>query len=218
MLQRFLEPEVMDSESEAVDYDSMDHREVNARFVSDFLALQPDVSEVLDLGTGTAQIPIELCRVQTGAKVLGIDLAQSMLVVGRRNVEQAGLADRVHLERVDAKGLPYADGRFSAVMSNSIVHHIPHPQGVLAEMVRVAAAGAVLFVRDLLRPTDLPTLTGLVEIYAAGANAHQRQMFADSLHAALSLTEIRSTITALGFAAESVQQTTDRHWTWAARK
>jgi hypothetical protein len=37
MLQRVLEPEVMDTAEEAIDYDRMDHREVNRRFVDDFL-------------------------------------------------------------------------------------------------------------------------------------------------------------------------------------
>ena len=42
--------------------------------------------------------------------------------------------------------------------------------------------------------------------------------FAESLHAALSLDEIRGLVASLGFAAADVQQTSDRHWTWAARK
>jgi hypothetical protein len=58
MLNRTLEPEVMDTAADALDYDRMDHREVNRRFVDDFLAAAPDLSDVLDLGTGTAQIPI----------------------------------------------------------------------------------------------------------------------------------------------------------------
>ena len=36
-LERILEPEVMDSPEEATNYDSMDHREVNRRFVEDLL-------------------------------------------------------------------------------------------------------------------------------------------------------------------------------------
>jgi hypothetical protein len=68
----------------------------------------------------------------------------------------------------------------------------------------------------LLRPDDEATLNHLVEAYAAGANEHQRQMFADSLHAALSLDEVRTLIGSLGFGPETVQATSDRHWTWSA--
>ena len=217
MLQRILEPEVMDSQAEAEDYDSMDHREVNERFVTDLLAAGADLSEVLDLGTGTAQIPIELCSRAT-ASVVAIDLAEWMLRVGEQNVRTAGFSDRIKLELVDGKGLPYPDARFSAVISNSIVQHMPAPGAVLAEAVRVAAPGAVLFFRDLLRPATRDELDRLVETYAGGANDHQRQMFAESLHAALSLDEMRSLLSELGFAPQTLQQTTDRHWTWIGRK
>jgi ubiquinone/menaquinone biosynthesis C-methylase UbiE len=56
----------MDSAAEAADYDAMDHRQVNRQFVVDFLAQQPPLGEVLDVGTGTAQIPLgfwpSICR------------------------------------------------------------------------------------------------------------------------------------------------------------
>lgn len=217
MLQRILEPEVMDSAEEACDYDAMDHREVNQRFVADLLATGADVSSTLDLGTASAQIPIELCRRQPNAHVVAIDAARAMLELANINVRAAGFAARIELQCVDAARLPFADASFRTVISNSIVHHIPEPQTVLAEAVRVCAPGGTLFFRDLLRPGDLVALKHLVETYAAGANAHQRQLFRDSLHAALSLEEIRQFVAALDFAAESVQPTSDRHWTWCVQ-
>lgn len=218
MLPRVLEPEVMDSVAEARDYDAMDHRQVNQLFVADLLAFWPGSGTVLDVGTGTAQIPLEFCRQHPSVSVVAIDLARHMLRVGQENVEQAGLTSRVRLECVDAKRTPYADGSFDAVVSNSIIHHIPQPFDVLAEMTRVARPGGVLFVRDLLRPADEATLRHLVQTYAGDANAHQRQMFADSLHAALTLDEVRDLVASLGYPRDDVRQTSDRHWTWAARK
>lgn len=218
MLARVLEPEVMDSAAEASDYDAMDHSGVNRVFASDFLSQLPGIGPILDVGTGTAQIPIELCTQSKSAQVIAIDMAAHMLAVGRSNVARAGLVDRITLQLCDAKQLPFAAASFAAVISNSIVHHIPEPAAVLAEMVRVLQPGGVIFVRDLLRPADLPTLQHLVKTYAGEANDHQRQMFADSLHAALTLAEVQGLVTRLGFPAESVQQTTDRHWTWSARR
>jgi ubiquinone/menaquinone biosynthesis C-methylase UbiE len=218
MLPRVLEPEVMDTPEEARDYDSMDHAQVNRDFVTDFLTVWDERNPILDVGTGTAQIPIELCRQSACASIVAIDLAEEMLKVGRENVRRAGLADRVRLECIDAKGIPYPDGAFAAVISNSIIHHIPEPGRVVAEMVRVLQSGGVLFVRDLLRPPDVAMLNRLVNLHAAGANDHQKRMFAESLHAALTHDEIRSLILPLGYPASSVQQTTDRHWTWTARK
>ncbi len=218
MLSRVLEPEVMDTPEEARAYNAMDHSEVNRRFVDDFLAARPDLGEVLDLGTGTALIPIELCQRAAEARVLAIDLSVSMLDLARGNVEIASLTSQIMLDRIDGKQLPYADGRFTAVMSNSIVHHIPDPRGVLEDAWRVLAPGGLIFIRDLLRPPDDPSVRRLVEMYAGDATPHQRQMFDDSLRAALSLEEIRSLVAELGSSPESVQQTTDRHWTWSARK
>ena len=218
MLPRTLETEAMDTLAEAVDYDSMDHREVNRVFVADLLAAGPGEGWILDLGTGTAQIPVELCRQDPGAKVLAIDAAEHMLRLAQKNIERAGLADRIRVERADAKRLPYADGAFFTVASNSIVHHIPEPTEVLAEAWRVLAPGGLIFIRDLFRPDDEATVEHLVATYAAGASEHQKQMLADSFHAALTVEEIRQIVILLGVAPETVRATSDRHWTWAARK
>jgi ubiquinone/menaquinone biosynthesis C-methylase UbiE len=217
MLPRVLEPEVMDSAAEARDYDAMDHSQVNRVFVADFLSFWPGSGTVLDLGTGTAQIPIELCRKHATVQIVAVDLAEHMLRVAADNVKRAGLEQRIRLQRLDAKKLPWPDKTFTAVMSNSIVHHIPKPELVLAEMVRVLNTGGTLFIRDLLRPEDDTTVHHLVQTYAGDANAHQQKMFDDSLRAALTLEEIRAIVQKLGFAPETVQQTTDRHWTWAAK-
>jgi ubiquinone/menaquinone biosynthesis C-methylase UbiE len=191
---------------------------VNRRFVDDFLAAGPELGEVLDLGTGTALIPIELCQRCSEARVLGIDLSVSMLDLARGNVEIAGLTSQIMLDRVDGKRLPYADGRFTAVMSNSIVHHIPEPSGALQEAWRVLSVGGLLFVRDLLRPEDDASVSRLVELYAGSATPHQRQLFDDSLRAALSLEEISDLAAALGIPPACVQPTSDRHWTISAGK
>ncbi len=216
MLSRVLEPEVMDSAEEARDYDSMDHRQVNELFVTDLLAQRPILGTLLDVGTGTAQIPIALCLRESAPNVVAVDLAEHMLRVGEENIRRARLSERIRLQLCDAKGLPFTDATFDAVMSNSIVHHIPEPGGVLAEMVRVCRPGGLLFVRDLLRPWDDAAVARLVQTYAGDANAHQQKMFGDSLRAALTLHEIRDLVADLGIAADTVQQTSDRHWTWAA--
>jgi ubiquinone/menaquinone biosynthesis C-methylase UbiE len=221
MLSRKLEPEVMDTEAEAVDYDRMDHGVVNRLFADDFLLLAPGrlpgkaVCRVLDVGTGTAQIPIEISRRRNDLRITAIDLAGHMLQVAQRNVISAGLTAQIKLEQVDAKGLPHADGDFDAVISNSIIHHIPEPRSAFREMVRVLRPGGTLFVRDLLRPPDRPTLEHLVATYAGDANDHQRQMFGDSLHAALSLEEVRALLADVGLPAAWAEKTSDRHWTVA---
>lgn len=231
MLTRILETEAMDSAQEAQDYNSMDHSDVNRAFAADLLAAwekgdgpllrQGTVhlfTEILDLGTGTALIPIEICRQSPNASVLAVDAAEQMLAVGRQNVEKAGLAGRIRLELVDAKRLPYRDGQFAAVISNSIVHHLSDPGVAIGEAWRVTAPGGIVFFRDLFRPDSESVLRSLVETYAGGANDHQKQMLADSFRAALTVDEVRRLVAPLGVAPETVCATSDRHWTWAARK
>ncbi len=139
MLPRVLEPEVMDSVEEARDYDAMDHAAVNRVFVHDFLAIWDGRGPILDVGAGTAQIPIELCRQHSTAEVVPIDLAEPMLALAKDNVFSAGFAHRIRPEKQNAQHMSFADGSFSAIISNSIVHHIPEPAAVFAEMVRVCA-------------------------------------------------------------------------------
>jgi ubiquinone/menaquinone biosynthesis C-methylase UbiE len=216
MLPRVLEPEVMDSAEEAHDYDAMDHALVNRAFVADLLALWRPSGRVLDVGTGTAQIPIELCRQTPGVTAVAVDAARHMLAVATANIKKAGLDKRIQLQCCDAKKMPFADSSFQAVMSNSIVHHIPQPLGVLAEIKRLAAPGGTIFVRDLMRPADDQMVKHFVATYAGDANAHQQKMFDESLRAALTLDEIRAMVQGLGFGPETVRATSDRHWTWCA--
>jgi SAM-dependent methyltransferase len=175
MIPRVLEPEVMDTDEEAIDYNTMDHSQVNRVFVDDLMRLNGP-TRVLDVGTGTALIPIELCRRGDQWRVVAVDLARSMLDVGGKNVAEAGLAHAIELKLVDAKRLPFNDGAFPVVMSNSIIHHIPHPADCLAEMIRVVASqGGLLFVRDLLRPDTESHLKHLVQAYAGDSDAHQQK-------------------------------------------
>jgi ubiquinone/menaquinone biosynthesis C-methylase UbiE len=196
---------------------------VNRLFVADLLASQrgaavPADAEALDLGTGTAQIPIELCRQNPQARVRAVDLAGHMLELARQNVAQSGFDQRIVLAQVDAKGLPYADGAFRVVISNSIVHHIPEPRRALAEAWRVLAVGGLIFFRDLARPYDGAELQRLVDTYAADCNRQQRQLFEASLRAALSVEEIHRLVAELGSDPSTAQATSDRHWTWSAVK
>jgi len=239
MLARVLEPEVMDTAEEARDYDAMDHAAVNARFCDDFLsfaalandggqaALGHRIARVLDFGTGTALIPIELCKRAGGFVVVAIDLAQHMLDLGAKNVARAGLQDRIVLERVDAKGTPFEEGSFGAAVSNSIIHHIPAPAVCFAEMWRVTAKGGLFFVRDLHRPETEAEVDRLVALYGGEPPANpaevasfenQRALFRASLCAALTVDEVAALVAPLCIPASAVKMTSDRHWTLAYEK
>jgi ubiquinone/menaquinone biosynthesis C-methylase UbiE len=220
LLPRVLEPEAMDTFEEAQAYDAMDHSEVNARFVADFLAARGSArgGTILDLGTGTARIPIALCRADDKAQVLGVDVAAAMLEQARRNVEQAGLSDRIRCETADGKRLPFDEQLFEAVISNTIIHHIPGPGPVFVEMIRVVQPGGIVFVRDLCRPPSAAEVDRLVALHAGAEAPAAQALFRASLHAALTLDEVRGLIARLGISRDAVALTSDRHWSLVWRK
>ncbi|MDA0832433.1 MAG: methyltransferase domain-containing protein [Planctomycetota bacterium] len=222
MLERILEVEAMDTELEALDYDSMDHSHVNRAFVSDLIPwlerLGDEELYLLDVGTGTALIPIELCSRFDRCSVRAVDLAIEMLKIGHRNVGAAGLTDRIILQQEDAKRFSFPDDQFDAVVSNSIIHHIPEPLKALAEIKRVLRPGGVFFVRDLCRPDSLERVDEIIKTYAGEENAHQQQMFRDSLHAALTVDDVREMLRTISLPEEWATMTSDRHWTIAGSK
>jgi ubiquinone/menaquinone biosynthesis C-methylase UbiE len=219
----------MDTEAEARDYDAMDHGQVNASFCADLLTVRPHPRRVLDVGTGTALIAIELCRRSPETTVEGIDLAHHMLALGAQNVQRARMQGRICLTRMDAKATTWSPRTFDAVISNSLVHHIPDPRTVIEEMWRLVADGGVLFVRDLARPSDAAQVEALAERYASAPEgeassadseggmmfARQRALFVASLHASLTVDEVRALTAPLGVPGEAVGMTSDRHWTLA---
>jgi ubiquinone/menaquinone biosynthesis C-methylase UbiE len=218
MIPRVLEPEAMETAEEVRQYDAMDHSEVNARFVADFLLVHGACrgGEVLDVGTGTARIPIALAGADPRARVLALDLSETMLAQAALNIATAGMTTRIRTHHGDAKTLldSFGAGSFEGVISNTIIHHIPDPVPALETMARLVGPGGTLMVRDLARPGSRVEITRLVDTYAAGESDQARSLFDASLHAALTLDEIRLMIKNLGLSPEDVTLTSDRHWTW----
>jgi ubiquinone/menaquinone biosynthesis C-methylase UbiE len=224
MLPRTLEPEAMAGQEEASVYNTMDHAAVNAAFVADLLAaaqvptLQGRPWFVLDAGTGTGHIPIKLCEQRDDARILAVDLSEAMLNLARANVEQAGLSSRIQIESADCKALPLANGAADAVMSNSLIHHIPDPLPAFAEFWRIVRPGGLLFVRDLARPDSESDVEAIVDHVAADGTAYERQLLRQSLHAALTAAEADNLARSIGLPSGSIQMTSDRHWTLLALK
>lgn len=215
---RVLEPEVMDTFDEAWAYDQMDHAAVNRRFVDDLLAGGPLGADLIDLGTGTALIPIELCRRVKGLRVLAVDASASMLDLANRHLEIEQLKDRILLQQADCKVMAgFATGMADSVISNSLIHHLPDPALAIREAVRLLRPGGRLFVRDLVRPAVRGEVDRLVALHAGNEPEVARTMFRESLLAALSLEEVRQLFGSFGFSPDDVKLTSDRHWTFDGR-
>jgi len=218
-MQRVLEPEVMDTSEEATEYDAMDFTEVNTTFAQRAIELSPQSGLILDAGTGTARIPILICQQCPQLKIIASDLSKNMLLIGSTNVEQAGLQKQISLELADSKQLPYQDGQFDMVISNSIVHHLPDPLPFLLEIKRVLKPNGAIFIRDLIRPLDEATMNAFVESIGRESDYDERQnmLLRDSLHAAFRLNEVNELVQKAGLEGVKVYQSSDLHWT-AERK
>ena len=211
-MKRILEPEVMDTHEEAEAYDAMDHTAVNTVFVERVVELGASKGHFLDLGTGPAQIPIFLAQRCPAIQITGIDLSVNMLTLGDRHVAEAGLADRITLEYVDAKALPYPDRSFDGVISNSIIHHLPDPMAAFREIGRVIRPSGLILIRDLMRPDTPEAAQALVDRYAADDTPYQKKLFYDSFLAALTIPEIETMLAQTSLTDAIVVQSSDRHW------
>jgi ubiquinone/menaquinone biosynthesis C-methylase UbiE len=218
MLPRTLEPEVMDDQAEAIEYDRLDHRSVNGQFADDLLQLPDLGTRCLDLGTGTALIPIAICERNPLMRVIGFDASIPMLELGRYQIELSGMLESVQLMHGSVDSLPFDDGYFDVVLSNSLIHHLADPVACLREAYRVLKADGWLFIRDLCRPDSNVEVEGLVEAVAGTESDLGKQLLRQSLCAALTIEEMGLCLNRAGIEKGMVQRTSNRHWTLTARK
>lgn len=207
----------MDDQREAVAYNDMDHRAVNERFASDLLDIPRLGTDWLDVGTGTALIPVELCRrTDSSVRIMAADASYWMLEIARYNIEIHQCISRVQLHQGDAKKMIFEKNYFDTVFSNSLVHHLPEHDQFFQEAIRVLRPNGVLFFRDLFRPSTEMQLEQLVKLYG-GDDGCGSDLFRQSLLAALTIEEVREIVRPLGIPGECVMATSDRHWTLSAR-
>jgi ubiquinone/menaquinone biosynthesis C-methylase UbiE len=123
----------------------------------------------------------------------------------------------------NATALPFLDGVFDGLFSNSLVHHLPNPVPFFSEIARVLPSGGRAFVRDLARPATEAMLHAQTDAHASiPADAvgedrarfeRQRALFHASLHAAFTVDEVAVMATEAGLRNATVALTSDRHWT-----
>jgi ubiquinone/menaquinone biosynthesis C-methylase UbiE len=205
----------MSTAEEAGEYDEMDFSATDQLFAERAAQLahgaSAPVNLLADLGSGNAKIPLAMCPLLPNAtRLCAVEMSSEMLAVAARNRARDGVA--LHLIAADAKRVPFASRSVGMVTSNSLIHHIPDPQAVFREIARIACPGAPILIRDLVRPDTHDALEKLVQAHAARWSPLQRTLFSDSLHAALTLEEVRTLLDKSGLTDVKVTQVTDRHW------
>ncbi len=211
-MKRIIEPEVMDTVEAAEAYDAMEHGEVDQAFVDHVIALGAESGHFLDVGTGPAQIPILLAQKCPNINFTAIDLSNEMLKIAKQHIADSDLTDRITLELVDAKSLPYPDNTFDGLISNSIVHHIHDSLTALKEMGRVMKPTGVVLIRDLIRPETPEAAQAFVDKYAAEDTPIQQKLYYESFLAAFTIAEVEQMLIQVDIPGAVVVQSSDRHW------
>ncbi|HNP77056.1 MAG: bifunctional demethylmenaquinone methyltransferase/2-methoxy-6-polyprenyl-1,4-benzoquinol methylase UbiE [Cyclobacteriaceae bacterium] len=115
--------------------------------------LQPKT--ILDVATGTGDFAVEALRLNP-TKVIGVDISEGMLDVGRQKMKARQLDGIIELRSGDSEKLPFEDNFFDAVIVAFGVRNFEDLERGLSEMLRVVRPGGRVVVLEFSRPTKFP--------------------------------------------------------------
>jgi demethylmenaquinone methyltransferase/2-methoxy-6-polyprenyl-1,4-benzoquinol methylase len=110
---------------------------------------------ILDVATGTGDFAFEALALSP-EKVVGIDISEGMLDVGRKKVQVAGKTDKINLEYGDSENLPFQDNSFDAVTVAFGVRNFENLDKGLNEIHRVIKPGGHIVVLEFSKPAKFP--------------------------------------------------------------
>ena len=109
--------------------------------------------KVLDVACGTGDFTIEIAqKVAQGSLVLGVDISEGMMAVGREKIQKAGVS--AQLSVADCEDLPYDDNTFDRISVGFGVRNFEHLELGLSQMYRVLTPGGKLVILELSVPSN----------------------------------------------------------------
>ena len=114
---------------------------------------------ILDIATGTGDFAIEALRLQP-KKIIGVDISEGMLAVGRRKLEERKLSPLIELQTGDSEDLQFEANRFDAVMAAFGVRNFENLEKGLSEMHRVLKPGGQVVILEFSKPRAFPFKQG----------------------------------------------------------
>ncbi len=213
MMDRVLESELMEDPEQAAAYAAADFSQENQGFVDRFEEYFPGFSSgrVLDAGCGPADIPIRFATRYPSCHVTAVDASAAMIRLAEKGVSQAGLSDRITVQCERFEAVPGANV-FDAVLSNSLLHHLPNPLQFWNKLRQLLRPGSPVLVMDLLRPDSPEEAQAIVDRYASGAPAVLRRDFFNSLMAAFTEDEVTTQLARMNLTRLLIDVIDDRHW------
>lgn len=121
---------------------------------------------VLDIATGTGDLAIAAYRMLTPQQIIGADLSERMMEIGRAKVAKAGYDRFISFEKQDGTCLSYADNRFDAVTVGFGVRNYEQIAQGIAEIYRVLKPGGHVMILELSSPETCP-MKQLYALYSA---------------------------------------------------
>ena len=108
--------------------------------------------KILDVATGTADVAIMSCGILQPEKIIGIDISDGMLELGRKKIHKLGLANVIELVNGDSETIKFTDNSFDAVTVAFGVRNFQHLEKGLSEIKRVLRPGGKLVVLEFSKP------------------------------------------------------------------
>lgn len=129
-------------------------------------ALKPFAPQtILDIATGTGDFAILAARRLDPDRIIGVDISEGMMEVGREKVKAAGLDHVIFFSKDDSTALSFADETFDAVTVAYGARNFDNLEAGLKEMCRVLVPGGHLMLVELTTPPRFP-MKQLFNIYA----------------------------------------------------
>jgi demethylmenaquinone methyltransferase/2-methoxy-6-polyprenyl-1,4-benzoquinol methylase len=110
---------------------------------------------MLDVATGTGDFAIQALTLEP-QKVIGIDISEGMLEVGKKKIERLKLSSVIQLQKGDSENLAFAENKFDAVTVAFGVRNFEDLERGLREIHRVLRQGGMLIVLEFSRPRKAP--------------------------------------------------------------
>jgi demethylmenaquinone methyltransferase/2-methoxy-6-polyprenyl-1,4-benzoquinol methylase len=120
---------------------------------------------MLDIATGTGDFAILSAQMLRPKKLIGADISEGMMEIGRRKVKQLGLQDTISFAKEDCLNLSYADNTFDAITAAFGIRNFANLDKGLSEMCRVLKPGGHLSIVELTTPVSFP-MKQLFHIYS----------------------------------------------------